>query len=86
MVNVTVQLSIDTTNQVKTKRKKERGEEKQQLNFSMCTDEKLLQFLMSKDFTARYAADDDQYEDEGRYFQERQANLPPQSLIEQMVD
>lgn len=52
---------------------------------NMCTDEKLLQFLMSKDFTARYAADDDdQYEDEGRYFQERPTNIPPQSLIEQM--
>jgi hypothetical protein len=51
---------------------------------SMCSDEKLLQFLMSKDFTARYAADDDQYE-EDRYLQERHQNLPPKSLIEQMV-
>lgn len=50
----------------------------------MCSDEKLLQFLMSKDFTARYAGDDDQYEEE-RYLQERHQNIPPKSLIEQMV-
>jgi hypothetical protein len=50
----------------------------------MCSDEKLLQFLMSKDFTARYAGDDDQYEEE-RYLQERYQNIPPPSLIEQMV-
>lgn len=50
----------------------------------MCSDEKLLQFLMSKDFTARYAGDDEQYEEE-RFFQERQQILPPQSLLEQMV-
>jgi hypothetical protein len=50
----------------------------------MCSDEKLLQFLMSKDFTARYAGDDDQYED-NRYLQERHQNIPPVSLIEQMV-
>ena len=54
------------------------------LPFSMCSDEKLLQFLMSKDFTARYAGDDDQYEEE-RYLQERHQNIPPKSLIEQMV-
>ncbi|CAF4927456.1 unnamed protein product, partial [Rotaria socialis] len=40
-----------------------------QINFAstpilnMCSDEKFLQFLMSKDFTTRYAGDDDQYED-----------------------
>jgi hypothetical protein len=34
----------------------------------MCPDEKLLQFLMSKD-----------------YLQERHQNIPPASLIEQMV-
>lgn len=52
----------------------------------MCSDEKLLQFLMSKDFTARYAGDDDQYEND-RYLQERHQNIPPTSLslIEQMV-
>ena len=50
----------------------------------MCSDEKLLQFLMSKDFTARYAGDDDQYEEE-RYLQERHQTIPPKSLIEQMV-
>ncbi len=54
------------------------------MKFSMCSDEKLLQFLMNKDFTARYAADDDQYE-EDRYLQERHQNIPPPSLIEQMV-
>ena len=52
--------------------------------FSMCSDEKFLQFLMSKDFTARYAGDDDQYED-NRYLQERHQNIVPTSLIEQMV-
>ena len=51
---------------------------------SMCSDEKLLQFLMSKDFTARYAGDDDQYEEQ-RFLQERHQNIPPASLIEQMV-
>jgi hypothetical protein len=50
----------------------------------MCSDDKLLQFLMSKDFTARYAGDDDQYEKD-RYLQERHQNIPPPSLIEQMV-
>lgn len=51
----------------------------------MCSDEKFLQFLMSKDFTARYAGDDDQFED-NRYLQERHQNIPPSaSLIEQMV-
>ncbi|CAF3394768.1 unnamed protein product [Rotaria sp. Silwood1] len=60
-----------------------------QINFastpilSMCSDEKFLQFLMSKDFTARYAGDDDQYEDD-HYLQERHQNIPSQSLIEQM--
>lgn len=50
----------------------------------MYSDERLLQFLMNNDLTARYAADDDQYE-EDRYLQERHQNLPPTSLIEQMV-
>ena len=50
----------------------------------MCSDEKLLQFLMSKDFTARYAGDDDQYEEQ-RFLQERHQNIPPASLIDQMV-
>ncbi|CAF3976799.1 unnamed protein product, partial [Rotaria magnacalcarata] len=60
-----------------------------QINFAstpilnMCSDEKFLQFLMSKDFTSRYAGDDDQYED-NRYLQERHQNIVPPSLIEQM--
>ncbi|CAF4830962.1 unnamed protein product, partial [Rotaria socialis] len=60
-----------------------------QINFAstpilnMCSDEKFLQFLMSKDFTTRYAGDDDQYED-NRYVQERHQNIVPTSLIEQM--
>lgn len=52
--------------------------------FSMYSDEKFLQYLMSKDFTARYAGDDDQFEDD-HYSQERPQNIPPASLIEQMV-
>jgi len=53
---------------------------------NMCSDEKLLQYLMSKDFTARYAATDDESFEEDRYLQERHQNIPPtpKSLIEQM--
>ena len=50
----------------------------------MYSDEKLLQFLMSKDLTARYAGDDDHFEEE-RYFQERRQHIPPTALIEPMV-
>jgi hypothetical protein len=82
MVNAVTQPSIDTCDQVSTIDRTppyiDDGSP------SLCSDEKLLQFLMSKDFTARYAGDDDQYEEE-RYLQERHQNLPPKSLIEQMV-
>ena len=52
----------------------------------MCSDDKLLQYLMSKDFTARYAATDDDSYEEDRYLQERHQNIPPtpKSLVEQM--
>ncbi len=85
MVNSTNEFYINTHCQVKI-RVEFSNEKKENVFsvFSMCSDERLLQFLMSKDFTARYAGDDDHYEDE-RYFQERHQNLPPPSLIEQMV-
>ena len=82
MVNAATQPSIDTRHQVSTQPRHTRSYIDD--CSSLCSDEKLLQFLMSKDFTARYAGDDDQYE-EDRYLQERHQNLPPKSLIEQMV-
>lgn len=82
MVNATNEFHIDTRCEVT--KDLIRREMKSIFDFSMCSDEKLLQFLMSKDFTARYAGDDDQYEEE-RFLQERHQNIPPTSLIDQMV-
>ena len=84
MVHATHEFYTNSSCQVRNCLNFSCGNEKFRL-FSMRPDKKLLQFLMSEDFTARYADDDDQYE-EDRYLQERHQNLPPPtSLIEQKV-